>query len=153
MPEPRSPQTVLAFDFGLRRIGVAVGQQVTASASAIATVANREAGPDWQHLDSLLEEWQPQRLIVGLPLDREGKPTVLAPAIEAFCAALGRYSLPIETIDERLSSSEANAQLKANRQAGARRRIGKAAVDAAAAAIIAERWLLHAQLNAPAVSE
>ncbi|MGB5740292.1 MAG: Holliday junction resolvase RuvX, partial [Woeseia sp.] len=119
-PDLNAPETVLAFDFGLRRIGVAVGQQVTGSASAVSTVANREAGPDWQHIDALIKDWRPQRLIVGLPMTKEGEPGTLVPAIEAFCTALARYKLPIETIDERLSSSEASAQLKASRQAGAR---------------------------------
>lgn len=144
---------MLAFDFGLRRIGVAVGQQVTHSASAIATVSNRDCGPDWQRIDALIKEWQPQRLIVGVPIMRDGKPGALAPAIEVFCGELQRYSLPIETIDERLSSSEASAQLKAGRRAGARGRIGKAAIDAAAAAIIAERWLAQSQLKNSADSE
>jgi putative Holliday junction resolvase len=153
MPERRAPQTVLAFDFGLRRIGVAVGQQVTGSASAVATIANRAGGPDWQHIDRLLDEWRPQRLIVGVPTLRDGSPGSLVPAIEEFCAALGRYELPIETVDERLSSSDASARLKANRQAGGRRRIPKSAIDAAAAAVIAERWLAQSELSHRADSE
>ncbi|MGB5347811.1 MAG: Holliday junction resolvase RuvX [Woeseia sp.] len=141
MPERPAPLTVFAFDFGLRRIGVAVGQQVTGSASAIATIANGANGPDWASIDRLLDEWRPQCLIVGVPMMPDGRPGSLLPAIEEFCAALERYELPIETIDERLSSSDASARLKASRQAGGRRRIGKAAIDAAAAAVIAERWL------------
>lgn len=140
-------ETVLAFDFGLRRIGVAVGQQVTGSASAVATVANRDNGPDWAHIEALIKEWQPQRLIVGMPVNADGKPGSLAPSIDAFCEHLGRFSLPLETVDERLSSQEANAQLKVSRKAGARRRISKGIIDATAAAIIAERWLLAAHTD------
>lgn len=153
MPDLHKPLTVIAFDFGLRRIGVAVGQQVTGSASALTTVANRASGPEWPHIDKLLDEWRPQRLIVGVPTLRDGKPGALVPAIEDFCTALARYDLPVETIDERLSSSDASARLKANRQAGGRRRIAKSAIDAAAAAVIAERWLAQSELNRHGNSE
>src|SRR5690606_36980739 len=140
-PDSPYPETVLAFDFGLRRIGVAVGQQVTCSASALATVSNGDDGPDWRRIDALVAEWQPARLVVGMPQTADGKPPALGAAIEAFCGALGKYRRPVVTIDERLSSQAASEQLIAARRDGRRGRIAKGDIDAAAAACIAERWL------------
>lgn len=136
------PETVLAFDFGLRRIGVAVGQQVTQSASALCTISNGDTGPDWESIDRLVREWQPARLIVGMPQTADGKPPALLAPIQAFCRELGRFDRPVETVDERYSSQAASEQLIAARRDGRRGRIRKAEIDAAAAACIAERWLL-----------
>ncbi len=135
------PETVLAFDFGLRRIGVAVGQQVTQSASALDTVSNGAGGPDWARIDHLIKEWQPSRLIVGMPQTADGKPPALLEPIREFCVCLSRYQRPIETVDERYSSQAASEQLIAARRDGRRKRISKGEIDAAAAACIAERWL------------
>lgn len=146
-PDTPAPETVLAFDYGLRRIGVASGQQITGSASAVATVRNGEKGPDWAHIDTLIAEWQPTRLIVGMPMHADGEPGSLADAVDAFCTGLERYGLPLETVDERHSSLEANRLLKAGRQAGTRGRIAKGQIDAAAAAVIAERWLAQTHLS------
>lgn len=144
-PEAAAPgdaaETLLAFDFGLRRIGVAVGQSVTGSASPLGVVANGPNGPDYGRIDALIAEWHPDRLIVGVPLNEDGSPGELAPAIDGFIEALGRYALPIDTVDERHTSQEANAALKRARQAGSRGRIRKEHVDAAAAVLIAERYL------------
>jgi putative pre-16S rRNA nuclease len=140
---PSRPETVLAFDFGLRRIGVAVGQQVTQSASALCTLRNGDNGPDWAGIDRLVREWQPARLIVGMPQTADGKPPALLAPIQTFCRELGRYSRPVETIDERYSSQAATEQLIKARRDGRRGRIAKAEIDAAAAACIAERWLLE----------
>lgn len=140
-PEPGSAETVLAFDYGLRRIGVAVGQAVTRSASALCTLENRDHGPDWSQLDRLVADWQPARLLVGMPQTADGAEPALKAPIDAFCEQLGRYGLPLHQVDERLSSREAGAKLVAARRAGRRRRIAKGDIDAAAAALIAERWL------------
>ena len=152
-PERRGPQTVLAFDYGLRRIGVAVGQQVTASASALGTVGNGEDGPDWARIDALVADWRPARLIVGLPTLADGEPAPLAAAVRAFCAGLERYGLPVHTVDERYSSLEAGAKLAAGRREGGRRRVAKGDLDAAAAAVIAERWLAAPGFEARSDSE
>ena len=140
-PESPQPETVLAFDFGLRRIGVAVGQQVTRSASPLATVINSDNGPDWARIDTLVAEWQPARLIVGMPKTADGRPAALSAAIEAFCAALGKYRRPVVTVNERYSSQAASELLVAARRDGRRGRIARGDIDAAAAACIAERWL------------
>ncbi len=140
-PEETLAGSVLAFDFGRKRIGIAVGQPVTGSATALGAVTNREDGPDWESIDALIADWRPAQLVVGVPTMADGRPGSLAGAVAEFCDALGRYGLPIATIDERDSSLEAGERLKDARRAGTRGRIGKADVDAAAAAVIAERWL------------
>ena len=138
---PGTPETIIAFDFGLRRIGVAVGQQVTGSASPVGMVSNREAGPDWHRIDTIIKEWQPQRLIVGIPSQADGSPTAIDAAVRSFITDLERFSLPVATVDERHTSVEAQAVLKAQRGKGLRGRIRKGMIDAGAAALIAERWL------------
>lgn len=147
------PETVLAFDYGLRRIGVAVGQAVTGSATALATLDNGPDGADWAGIAKLVGEWRPQRLIVGMPLRADGSPGDIAASVERFCAELARFHLPVDTVDERHSSQEAAAHLKAARQRGSRRRISRGEVDAAAAAMIAERWLARATLGPQSGSE
>ena len=135
------PETVLAFDFGLRRIGVAVGQSVTGSASPLGIVANGESGPDFARVASLIREWHPSRIVVGMPLHKDGSASEMQAPVQAFVEALGRFQLPVETTDERYTSIEAEAVLKNARAAGSRGRIRKEDVDAAAAVLIAERFL------------
>jgi len=135
------PETILAFDYGLRRIGVAVGQDVTASASPVGTVANGDNGVDHQRIRALISEWQPTTLVVGMPSHADGSPGVMTTAVEAFIEELGRYGLPVRTVDERYSSREAGQVLKKARKQGSRGRISKQDIDAAAAVFIAERYL------------
>lgn len=136
-----STETILAFDFGLKRIGVAVGQSVTNSASPLGVVVNGPAGPDQACIARLIDDWRPDRLVVGLPLTVDGSPSEMVAAIERFVAALARYGLPIETVDERHTSQEAGEALKRARKNGTRGRIRKEHIDAAAAVLIAERYL------------
>jgi putative Holliday junction resolvase len=135
------PETILAFDYGSRRIGVAVGQDVTSSASPVGTVANGENGVDQQRIEALISEWQPTTLVVGMPSHADGSAGAMTAAIEAFIAELGQYGLPVCTVDERYSSLEAEQVLKKARRQGSRGRISKQDVDAAAAVFIAERYL------------
>jgi len=138
------PRTILAFDFGLRRIGVAVGQDVTGSASPLGVVANREAGVDSDRIAALLAEWRPTQLVVGLPAHADGSPSDIQAHVEAFIEALKVHGLPVETVDERYTSVEAERALKTARQGGTRGRISKEEIDSAAAVIIAERYLASA---------
>ena len=135
------PQTILSFDFGLRRIGVAVGQDITGSASPLGVIANRPDGPDHQRLRELIRQWQPTRLVVGMPSHADGSPSDMQVPVNAFIEELSRYDLPIETVDERYTSIEAERVLKEARAAGKRGRISKDMIDGAAAVFIAERYL------------
>ena len=135
------PRTILAFDFGLRRIGVAVGQDVTGSASPIGVVANRESGTDHDKIAALIKEWGPTGLVVGMPAHADGSPSDLQEPVEAFIAELEVYALPIDTVDERYTSVEAERVLKNARATGSRGRISKEMIDSAAAVFIAERYL------------
>ncbi len=142
MPERPAPETIVAFDFGLRRIGVAVGQDVTGSASPLGVVSNGDKGPDFERIAALVGEWHPNRLIVGMPLHIDGSPGELEPSIRKFVAALERFELPIDRVDERHTSQEAEQALIKARKVGSRGRIKKEHLDAAAAVFIAERYLL-----------
>jgi putative Holliday junction resolvase len=138
---PGTPETIIAFDFGQRRIGVAVGQQVTSSANPLGAVANSANGPDWQKIETLVQEWRPNRIIVGMPLHADGTPSDLSEIVNTFIAELDRFNLPVESVDERYTSLEAEALLKSQRADGRRGRIDKETIDSVAAAVIAERWL------------
>jgi len=137
------PRTILAFDFGLRRIGVAVGQDVTGSASPLGVVANRGTGVNSDRFAVLIAEWRPTRLVVGMPAHADGSPSDIQEHVEAFIEALRVHGLPVETVDERYTSVEAERALKTARQAGSRGRISKEEIDSAAAVFIAERYLAN----------
>ena len=135
------PRTVLAFDFGLRRIGVAVGQDVTGSASPLGVVMNDEGRIDFPAIDRYVDEWRPEQLVVGLPLKPDGTDSEMLGPVREFIALLGRYELPVATMDERYTSTEAERLLREARAEGRRGRIDKASIDSAAAVLIAERYL------------
>lgn len=141
------PRTILCFDFGLRRIGVAVGQDVTGSASPLGVVANRDDGIDHKHLARLIAEWRPTSLIVGMPAHADGSPSDLDDSVNAFISDLERYGLPIATVDERYTSVEAERVLKEARAGGRIGRISKEMIDSAAAVFIAERYLANPETS------
>lgn len=140
-PELSRPRTILSFDFGLRRIGVAVGQDITGSASPLGVVANRDNGVDHERLGALIKEWRPTRLVVGMPSHADGSPSEMQEPVKAFIESLKRYELPIDTVDERYTSIDAESVLKKARAAGSRGRISRDMIDSAAAVFIAERYL------------
>jgi putative Holliday junction resolvase len=135
--------TILGFDYGARRIGVAVGNPLS-GARALEVVGNGTQGPDWTRIGALLREWQPQLLLVGLPLTMEGAEQRNSVAARAFAAELTqRYGLPAQLVDERLSSHEASQRFAARRASGQAKRKHAAALDAVAAEIIVENWFTH----------
>jgi putative holliday junction resolvase len=142
MPESGRPKIVLAFDFGRRRIGVACGDTVSRSASALQAVPADAAGPRWDVIASLIHDWQPDMAVVGLPYNVDGSDSEQTTAARGFAAELARrYALEVAMVDERYSSLEAEARLKSARASGLRRRrVAKSDVDAAAACVILERW-------------
>ena len=142
MPESSRPKIVLAFDFGLRRIGVACGDTLSRSASALQTVPAGPNGPRWELITAMLREWQPGMAVVGLPYNVDGSDSTMTSDARSFAAELTRrHRLQVVLVDERYSSREAEARLKSARESGLRRRrVVKADVDAAAACVILERW-------------
>ena len=129
-------QTLLGFDYGQQRIGIAVGQCVTRTATALCTSTSRDGAPDWQHISGLVEEWHPQALVVGLPRHADGSDSDMTRGARKFAQLLGaRYGLPVHTMDERLSSHTAGELLQRNAHKAA------AGIDAIAAMIILQDWL------------
>jgi putative Holliday junction resolvase len=142
MPDPAPPGGyVLGFDFGLRRIGVAVGQSATCTASSLETVPNGE-NPDWQALDRLVRAWKPELLLVGLPLDQKGEETDISRSARQFGQTIAeRYGRKCVYADERLSSHAANSRFVELRASGGLKRKDAGKLDAMAAQIILENWL------------
>ena len=137
-----SDDTLLAFDFGLRRIGVAVGNRTLATATALETIANTAGSADSAALERLVDEWRPGRLIVGRPTNMDGTPGTLTAKAERFARALAqRFALPVDLIDERLTSIEAQGLIRNARRAGRRRRARSGDVDKLAAQVILQSWL------------
>jgi len=135
-------QTVLAFDFGLKRIGIACGDTLTHSAAPRPAAAVNEGGPDWQAIAHEVRALTPKLLVVGAPYNADGSEGAMSAAARRFAAELERrFALPVQMVDERYSSLEASAALKARRASGQRRRrVQRADIDSAAAAVILARW-------------
>jgi len=132
----------LGFDVGTRRIGVAVGNRLTASARPLDVIEVRAGMPDWDHLDRLVGEWKPDALVVGLPLALDGDEQPMTRTARDFGRHLEkRYGLEPQFCDERHSSQEAAARFAAQRAAGLKRRRDAERIDADAAAVILESWL------------
>ena len=130
---------VMGFDFGMKRLGIAVGQELTRTASPLVTLDVKNGLPDWTALASLIQQWQPEAFVVGLPQHRDGKPHRLAPLITEFCTRLqNQYQCPVYTVDEHLSSYAAESELK---ERGHDPRRHKKQIDALAASIILQHWL------------
>lgn len=138
-----APGNILAFDYGLRRIGVAVGESATGSSSPLASVRVTRRGPDWETIGRLLDEWRPVLALVGVPRLPDGGEGSFAPAARGFARALGeRFGVAVETADETLTSREARDLLREQRRSGTRtRRLRRADVDPVAAVLILRGWL------------
>lgn len=134
--------TVLAFDFGLKRIGVAVGDAITGTARPLPTLLN-SAQIDWPALLRLINDWRPSALIVGLPLDEDGSEQAITVAARAFAVDLeARSKLTVHLTDERYSSRAADDALRDARASGRMtRRVRKGDRDGEAARVILEQWL------------
>lgn len=126
--------TVLAFDFGTRRIGVAVGEMMLGTARPLTTIPAEASDTRFAAIGKLITEWQPASLVVGLPLSLDGHANEMTERCRRFARQLeGRYRLPVVLVDERLTSASADEHL---RESGRNWRERKAAVDAEAAAIL-----------------
>jgi putative Holliday junction resolvase len=132
----------LGFDFGMRRIGVAVGEPLTGSARPLTTLQARDGQPDWTAVETLLSQWQPVALVVGIPRHADGTAAEMTAPAERFARRLhGRFGRPVHTIDEQLSSQAAEHMLAAKGQGGRRLAKNKEKIDQVAAAVILETWL------------
>jgi len=131
---------LLAFDFGLRRIGIASGNLLTRTASPVTTLTAAGATP-WPSIDNLVRDWRPDVVVVGHPGD-EAAPALLE-AVDSFIEGLRtRFAGPVELVDERFSSVAAESALRAGRNQGIyNRRLDKRQIDAVAACLIAEQWM------------
>jgi len=140
---------LLAFDFGNRRIGIASGSRVSGSATALTTLRARDGEPDWEQVDRVVNEWEPEILVVGLPYNIDGSDSAMTSRAREFADCLAdRYGQRVDMIDERLTSSEASARLAEQRRQGRRRKkVRREDVDCLAAQIIAESWLSTAGTN------
>lgn len=137
MPKKVPEGLIIGFDFGLRRIGVAVGQTLTQTASPQTIVQSRDGVPDWEHITRLFEQWQPVAIVVGLPMHLDGSEQPLTQSARKFGQRLsGRYHRPVYFIEEQLSSIEAQ-----QRQTGRKKHTKAANIDDHAAQIILENWL------------
>ncbi|MDP3847063.1 MAG: Holliday junction resolvase RuvX [Pseudomonas sp.] len=130
---------LLGFDYGTKQIGVAVGQLITGQARELCILKAQNGVPDWQKVEALIREWQPDAIVVGLPLNMDGTPSAMSERAEKFARRLnGRYNLPVHMQDERLTTYEAKGQRLSEGQRGNYR---DNPVDALAAALLLESWL------------
>jgi putative Holliday junction resolvase len=130
---------ILGFDFGLRHIGVAVGQRITSTASPLPALRAQDGIPDWTQIEKLLSEWQPELCVIGLPLNMDGSEQPLTQRARKFANRLhGRFGLPIHMQDERLTTVSAKEQLFAQ---GGFRNLSKDKIDSASACLIVEDYL------------
>lgn len=129
----------MAFDFGTKSIGSAIGQEVTGTASPLKAFKANDGIPHWDDIEKLIKEWQPNLLVVGLPTDLHGKALeTITPRAKKFAQRLqGRYGLPVEMHDERLSTREARADLF---EMGGYKALSKGNVDCQSAVVILESW-------------
>lgn len=134
-----SLKLLLGFDYGTKQIGVAVGQLITGQARELCILKAQNGVPDWQKVEALIREWQPDAIVVGLPLNMDGTPSAMSERAEKFARRLnGRYNLPVHMQDERLTTYEAKGQRLSEGQHGSYR---DNPVDALAAALLLESWL------------
>jgi len=137
-------RTVLSFDYGLRRIGVAVGNTLTGTAGALATIAADEGRPAWRAIDRCVADWRPAAIVAGVPYNMAGRDAArLTTAALRFADELGqRYGIEVHRVDERLTSREAEDDLRERRRSGAKtKRVRRGDVDREAARLLLLQWL------------
>lgn len=137
----KGKRTLLGFDFGTKRIGIAIAQEITATANPLTTVTAVKHKPDWDSISKIIKEWQPDLLVVGLPLHMDGTEQPMTQSARRFSNQLnGRYQIPVALMDERLSSNEAESIIK--EQSGSRSRFTeKAQIDMISAQLILQSWM------------
>lgn len=133
----REPRIVMAFDFGIKHIGIAIGQEITKTASTFYSIKALEGQPDWNELDDIIHEWKPDLIVVGDPYNMDGSRSKIQDMSDRFSDALyKRYQIQLEKTDERLSSREANERLQ-NLDIGTKSSSNKHSISAQ---VILEDW-------------
>lgn len=131
----------MAFDFGLRQIGVAVGNKLLGTSQALTIIRARDGIPEWQAVEQLMQEWLPDLIVVGDPLNMDGSDSELCKLARKFARRLhGRLGLPVEMVDERLSSFEAK---QISREQGHRGDYKRKPIDSQAAQLVLQTWLAN----------
>lgn len=131
-------KTLLAFDYGTKNIGVASGQTITSSANSLPGLKAKDGVPDWTHIEKLMQEWKPDLVLVGLPLNMDDSESELSARARKFGNRLhGRFGVKVEMVDERLSSFEAKGEVM---RRGGSRDYKNNPVDSIAARLILEGW-------------
>lgn len=129
---------ILAFDYGLKSIGVAVGQRLTGTASTLKALKAVDGTPDWNQIEALIKEWQPELVVVGLPLNMDGTEQPFTARVHKFINRLhGRFGVKVQVHDERLTTVESRAELFSQ---GGFKKLSKDAVDCFSAKLILESW-------------
>ena len=138
-----SQNVIMGFDYGTRKIGIAVGQLITKTANPIAIISARDGVPDWSEIEKLILEWQPTQFVIGLPLNMDETESEMSQRSLKFARRLtGRFNIPHDAIDERLTSREARSLHESHsstRRGPADR--SRDEIDDIAAQIILESWL------------
>ena len=133
---------MLAFDFGTHKFGVAVGQTVTATASALPVIRAKDGEPDWEQLQTLVSQWKPGAFVIGMPYNMDGSENEMTVKARKFAKQLEeKFKRPCHAMDERLSTREARDLSRTNAEASGRKFNDKAQVDSFAAQLILESWL------------
>jgi len=136
---PEQELTLLGFDFGLKHIGVAVGQTITGTAKPLTSLKATSGTPDWNEVKSLIREWKPQAFVVGIPLNMDGTEQAMTHAARKFANALKKeFGLPVHHVDERLTTREAKDHLF---EIGGKKALQKDKIDSYSAKLILENWL------------
>lgn len=129
---------LMAFDFGMKRIGVALGQTITQSARPLMNLAAKSGVPDWQQLSKLVAKWSPDAFVVGIPLNMDGTEQPLTQQARQFAQSLSqKFLLPIYEVDERLTTKAAREHMF---NTGGFKALSDGQVDAVAAQLILENW-------------
>jgi len=141
-------QTIIAFDYGLRQMGVATGQTLTGSARGLCILKAHDGIPNWDEVSKLLDEWTPDLVLVGLPLNMDASESELSRLARKFARRLqGRFNANVLMVDERLTSQDAKAMIREENNQGSKGRTDLTKIDHLAAALILQSWLDHPDLG------
>lgn len=134
----KSPQILLGFDFGMKRIGIAIGQTITKTARPLITLPAKEGIPNWDSVSALMIKWQPDAIVVGIPLNMDGSLQKISANAQQFAEELEkRFKLPVYQVDERLTTKDARERIFAH---GGYKALQDGQVDQVAAQLILQNW-------------